>query len=76
MLSPEFVKTISDWITWYNYNRRNAEKAGVENQLAFVQKAVNGLFFVVAAMADEVARVDGTPREEARKILVPIGARF
>lgn len=76
-LEREFVQTINDWITWYNHNRRVAESAGVENKLKFQQKAIQGLFFVVAAMADEIARVDGgSARDDRPKILVPVNAQW
>ncbi len=72
-LEREFVQTINDWITWFNYNRRSVESAGVEQKLAFQQKAIQGLFFVIAAMADEMARIDGGSERDTRpKLLVPV----
>lgn len=77
MLQREFVQTMNDWIKWYNYNRRNAENAGVEQKLAFQQKAIQGLFFVVAAMADELARVDGGSEKDSRpRLLLPVSAQW
>lgn len=76
-LEREFVQTLNDWMKWYNYHRRSAENAGVENKLAFQAKAINGLFFVVAAMADEMARIDGGSEKDDRvNILIPVGTRW
>jgi hypothetical protein len=76
-LEREFVQSMNDWIKWYNYNRRSAENAGVEQKLAFQQKAIQGLFFVVAAMADEMARIDGGTERDARpNLLIPVSAQW
>jgi hypothetical protein len=75
MLDSNFVKTLDDWITWYNYHRANASNAGVEKKLEFQHKAINGLFFVVAAMADELARIDGMPRTD-KPLVVPVGVSW
>lgn len=76
-LEREFVRTLNDWIQWYNYHKRSAENAGAENKLAFQAKAINGLFFVVAAMADELARVDGGSEKDGRvNLILPVGVRF
>lgn len=76
-LEREFVQTMNDWIKWYNYNRPSSEQAGVERKLAFQQKAIQGLFFVVAAMADELARVDGGSERDMRpNILIPVSAQW
>lgn len=76
-LQREFVQTVNDWIKWYNYNRRDLEHAGPENKIAFQQKAIQGLFFVVAAMADEMARIDGGSERDARpQLLIPVSAQW
>lgn len=76
-LEREFVQTMNDWIKWYNHNRRVAENAGVENKLAFQQKAIQGLFFVIAAMGDEMARIDGgTERDRRPNLLIPVSAQW
>lgn len=76
-LEREFVQTLNDWMKWYNYNRRNAEHAGVEQKLAFQQKAIQGLFFVIAAMADEMARIDGGSEKDLRpNLLIPASVQW
>lgn len=76
-LEREFVQTINDWIKWYGYHKQNAENAGVEKKLEFQAKAINGLFFVVAAMADELARVDGGSEKDDRvNLILPVGVRW
>jgi hypothetical protein len=76
-LEREFVKTLNDWITWYNYHKRSAANASVERKLEFQQKAINGLFFVVAAMADEMARIDGgSAKDDRPALMVPVGVHW
>lgn len=76
-LEREFVQTINDWIKWYNYHKRSADNAGVEKKLEFQAKALNGVFFVLAAMADEMARIDGGSEKDDRvNLILPVGVRW
>jgi len=77
MLQREFVQTFNDWLKWYNYNARQSATAGLPTQVEFLQKAVRGLFFVSAAMADEMARIDnGSEKDERVRILIPADVRW
>ena len=77
-LSTEYAKDILEWIQWYNYHRATLSHSGVEQQLAFQEKAIYGLFKLVAGLSDEAARIDAGERvPQARPSLyVPIGGRF
>ena len=75
MLEKEFVKTLQDWLAWYNYHSKSAENAGLENQVKFLHKAVRGLFFINAAMADELQRVsDGD--KVSQNLVLPVGVKI
>lgn len=76
-LSREFVQTLNDWIKWQNYHRKSAQNAGLENRVAFLEKANHGLYFIAAAMADELARVDGGSEKDDRvNLILPVGVRW
>lgn len=74
-LDRDFVRSINDWIRWYNYHRKSAENAGVVKKLEFLEKAVRGLFYVTAAMADELDRVDSGERT-SKHLILPTGVKI
>lgn len=76
MLSREFVTDINEWVQWYNYHRQTWDNMDLEKKVQFQQKAIYGLFKVVAAMADEIARIDGSPRKAGGSpLILPLGVR-
>lgn len=65
----EVAARAQDWVTWYNYNRPTAG-AGLEQRVAFLEKANFGALELIAQLVD-LALVQG-PVEEV-KIALPTG---
>ena len=76
MLSKDFVSGLDQWLTWYNYHRKSWDNMDLENKVKFQNKAIYGLFDLVAKSADEIARIDGVGlKEPPPRLWVPLGVR-
>jgi hypothetical protein len=76
MLSPEYVKAIEEWLTYYNEHATQTQGRGVEQRLQFLEKAVRGCFIILSGLTYEVERVDiGKGRASERRLVLPVSFR-
>lgn len=80
MLTPEYVKAIEEWLTWWNFHSKTISSSGVEQRLEFLEKAVRGCLVILSGLTYEVERVDlGKERAERaraeRRLVLPVSFR-
>lgn len=65
----EVAMRANDWVTWYNYNRPNAN-SGMEQRVAFLEKANHGALELIVELVDVLASMR---IPEQVKIALPTG---
>jgi len=75
MLSPAYVKSIEDWLKWYNEHHNQLKSGPLDRRVEFLEKGIRGCFIILAGLTYEVERVDIGAQAKERKLILPVSFR-
>ena len=70
-MTSDYEKNLVEWLKWYNYHQPTLSNSSLDKRVEFLDKAVLGLFRLVADTANEVER--NHINRNTPKIVLPTG---
>ena len=61
-MSREFEDRYADWFKWYKEHHNDTD--GIENQVKFLRKAVEGLMELLAHTTLDIRALEGRPKHD------------